>query len=243
MINKVTDSEIGIAEQSCVQIRLLINRRSRETRTRVEDLNMERTLYFVAHRIKDRRYMWTESSGIIDIKHAFVCAGLTIHRRRHHRTPMRARESVLGSGEMVEGGLQAARGLDSSWRFEDLPSNKAGVDFVLNIERKKRRIVTYVPETVSTLPEAWKFYTDEEHGGSHIPPSAHDFAEMAKIRNFGYKPILSPDDEHILESEDGIRYVSSGHPAADRRRLGHVRRVRRLIREGRHGKGSLLKLD
>lgn len=243
MVKKVTEAEIGTAEQTCVQIRRLVNQRSRDTRTRVEDMDMERTLYYVGKRIKDRRYMWTESRGIIDMKHAFVCAGLTIHRRRRHRTPMRARDSVLGSGEAVEGGLQAARGLDSTWRFEDLPSNKAGVDFVLNIERKRRRIVTYVPKSAATLPEAWKFFTDEELGGSYIPPSAKDFADLAQIRNFGYTPVLSPDDENILTSDDGIRYVSSGHPSADKRRLDQIRRVQRMIREGRHGHGSLAKSD
>lgn len=78
--------------------------------------------------VKRDRYLYTNSRGWIDMHHFFVAAFLS------EGISPGAAESLTTAGEVI----QAIQGSPSGYSYEDLPSNKAGIDFFLQFGKRIR---------------------------------------------------------------------------------------------------------
>jgi len=105
----------------------------------------------------------------------------------------------------------AERGGGGAFGVEDLPSNKAGVEFE-----------EYLPDKVSGLTGAIEKYVNEKCGG--FGPVPANLKAFNRIRNFGYDGVLDPNGSDIKVWE-GIKYKSSGDEDKDKRWL-------KIIKEG-----------
>ena len=151
------------------------------------------------------RFVYTNEKGYLDMKHVLKAAESV-------RSFYISSGMVLAHGERIEA-KQAENGSPSGWGVEDLPSNLAGVVFAeKGFETGK--------EVIASLMS----FLNDNCGGESLPPATA--SEFNNVRNFGYEPVLDPNSDTVKESEDDIKYLSSGKDKIDKKRLDQLRKTK-----------------
>ena len=143
------------------------------------------------------RSFYTNQLGFLDLRHVLAA---------YEQARSAPNWVVLEAGECLERG-QAVRGSTSAWSVEDLVSNRFGT--------------TLANETIETAPDlltALLTLVAVEGGGIAAAPAPLE--EFNQILNFGYRPVLSPDDNRIVEYE-GQRFMPCGDPFNNLERIQH----------------------
>jgi len=181
---------------------------AKQKKVEVDNLDITEALNYLSMNL-GVRFIWTKEKGFIDTRHAFRAAAET---NQWWITAL----MVIEGGEIVEegqAGTEANYGsFQSSFSVEDLVSNKAGVEFH-----------DFLPSKASELPQAFETYVREKLGGPGKLPPRNIMSALDQIYNFGYTPVLDPNDKKVLTSGDGIKYVSSGSALLDIKRLNIIR--------------------
>ncbi|MBI4223862.1 MAG: RHS repeat protein, partial [Deltaproteobacteria bacterium] len=146
----------------------------------------------------NNRFFYTSKGGFMDVKHVVAAT------QKAYELPWYIPDSAVLVGGMEVERIQSRAGDKSAWGAEDLVSNKAGVRF----ENK-------LPDNLAELGATFENFFDKKYGGQGATPSQSDIRKMNQVLNFGYRPLLSPDDKRILTTDDGIKYLSSGDTLID----------------------------
>jgi len=149
------------------------------------------------------RFLATKSGGVIDMRHFLAAAA-----RKDQLFVTEGMTEKAGRLVEVE---QAKVGSNSAWGVEDLPSNRAGLNFESNLNTS---------DIETTLADQIVAFVDTALGGVVAPPAAADIDALNLIRNFSDEPVLDANDPSILtDPATGIRYKSNGDAEFERKQL------------------------
>jgi hypothetical protein len=185
-------------------------------------------------RIYYNRFVWTKKGGFVDLKHFFAAAygtdleikaatgamkmaggshgkvavGLQLYLKLGGRLP----GAVPATGELTwrkgleREVLQLLSLQNSAFAFEDLPSNRFGIDFRLRHYNPTKPLIRQLID-----------YLENELGGILPPPPDDIIEKLNRVRNFSSTPILDPNDRRLVPfGKHGGSYYAAGIPANTR---------------------------